>query len=68
MKLPRDIRGEQLVNVLCRKWGYRRTQACFEGSDPQDALIEAVIALILSALASSMGRRLQTTDRPPSPS
>ena len=25
MKLPRDIRGEQLVDVLCRKWGYRRT-------------------------------------------
>jgi predicted RNA binding protein YcfA (HicA-like mRNA interferase family) len=23
MKLPRDLSGEDLVKILCRKWGYR---------------------------------------------
>ena len=24
MKLPRDLSGEQLVTLLCRRWGYTR--------------------------------------------
>ena len=24
MRLPRDISGKDLVNLLCRDWGYRR--------------------------------------------
>lgn len=25
MKLPRDLSGEQLIRVLCRRWDYRRS-------------------------------------------
>ncbi len=25
MKLPRDISGEQLIQILCRNWDYRQT-------------------------------------------
>jgi predicted RNA binding protein YcfA (HicA-like mRNA interferase family) len=24
MKLPRDLAGDQLVAILCRRWGYRK--------------------------------------------
>ena len=25
MKLPRDLSGARLIDVLCREWGYRRS-------------------------------------------
>jgi predicted RNA binding protein YcfA (HicA-like mRNA interferase family) len=30
MKTPRDLSGQELVEVLCRKWGYRQIEQ--EGS------------------------------------